>query len=421
MAGALQDSAAGIAGTRQRLQRALVVAQVACTQPFVVAVVAAVVFVSAELRTEPRNEIEDRLVHVQFGRVVRDPWIFEPREVELRHAEEMARVRAGLEATPGIVAMVPDPIGLGELGPYEAHPEDRAGQIAPVPVTLTLWASAPEHFEVTGVPLLRGHALEPAGLDARQLRTQGALVPAIINEALARQLWGDADPIGRRLRPTPEAGGSLATLVVTGVVPTPNRRGSAVGEHQVHVLRDPTEAPRGFAVRTATNAESFGPAIRRVATEQAPTAIAGVETFASAREEFEMIFRRTTSALFAVGALTLLLSAIGLYAVVAFAVGQRRGEIAVRMAMGARASRVARGVLGSGLRLGGFGLAIGMPISLLGLRFWNSIPETEFPEVPLAPVAVWVGLLALATALAASYVPARRAAGVDPAQVLRRE
>ena len=120
-------------------------------------------------------------------------------------------------------------------------------------------------------------------------------------------------------------------------------------------------------------------------------------------------------------AAALLLSAIGLYAVVAFSVGQRGREIAVRMAFGARGGQILRQFLTDGLRLSAIGLLLGLPIGLAALFVLTSLDPTLWPAVVLPSVAAIAALGVLLVAAAASWIPARRAAAVEPAVTLRGE
>ena len=120
------------------------------------------------------------------------------------------------------------------------------------------------------------------------------------------------------------------------------------------------------------------------------------------------------------GLIALFLSAIGLYAVVSFAVGQRTREIAIRMAVGGARQQLVRRFVSDGLRLSAFGLALGLPVSLLGLRVLTI--QLRFPwPIALAPITVLATLGILVVATMAVWIPARRVASVDPAVVLRRE
>jgi ABC-type antimicrobial peptide transport system permease subunit len=170
-------------------------------------------------------------------------------------------------------------------------------------------------------------------------------------------------------------------------------------------------------IRTRGDARSLIPTIRDVvARGTSRLVIAETRTVADLERPMRDLFALAAKVLGTAGFLVLFLAAIGLYAVVSFAVGQRTSEIAVRMAVGARGRQVVGTFMGDGLRLGIIGLFIGLPLSLIVLRMF-----VTGEEVPIGPIAVAAGTVVLTVALAATWVPARRAAGVDPASVLRRD
>ncbi len=119
------------------------------------------------------------------------------------------------------------------------------------------------------------------------------------------------------------------------------------------------------------------------------------------------------------GFLAVVLAAVGIYGVIAFSVSKRTHEIGVRMALGARKADVTRLVIKEGLLLAALGFGIGLPGVLIVLRVVSSAVAALTPTAPGASLAV--GLALLVVALAASYVPARRAAGMDPVVALRHE
>jgi ABC-type antimicrobial peptide transport system permease subunit len=127
-----------------------------------------------------------------------------------------------------------------------------------------------------------------------------------------------------------------------------------------------------------------------------------------------------TGAVAACGMLALVLASIGLYAMVSVAVGQHRREIGIRLALGAHARQVVRMFFSSGLRVSLLGLALGLPLSVVGLvvvlRNTEDLPRDSVPAV----VAL-VSLAVVGVASLASWLPARRAAGVDPMVALRSE
>jgi ABC-type antimicrobial peptide transport system permease subunit len=118
-----------------------------------------------------------------------------------------------------------------------------------------------------------------------------------------------------------------------------------------------------------------------------------------------------------VGALALLLSAVGIYGVMAYSVSQRRREIGVRVALGAARRDITRMVVGQGLRITAFGLVVGLALALGAGRMMRSLLLGVSPSDPLTFAAV--AALLLLVAVLACLVPARRAAGVDPVRAVR--
>jgi len=128
---------------------------------------------------------------------------------------------------------------------------------------------------------------------------------------------------------------------------------------------------------------------------------------------------RASGAVAGGGLLALLLSAIGLYAVVAFAVGQRTREIGIRTALGAPASRVVRLFFVKGLALSATGLALGLPLSIVVTRYASSMLSWPLTSSPW--LGVGIGAVVLAVASGAVWLPSRRASTIDPLVALRAE
>jgi putative ABC transport system permease protein len=143
------------------------------------------------------------------------------------------------------------------------------------------------------------------------------------------------------------------------------------------------------------------------------TTMEEVVTRSMSRVSFIMLLLGVASAI------ALLLSAVGIYGVISYLVGQRRGEIGVRIALGAPASQVATMIVGQSLRLALAGIAIGLLAALAGTRVLRSLLFEVSPTDPVVLAAVAALLVALAAL--SSFAPARRAARVDPIEALRAE
>jgi predicted permease len=419
VASALRDSSASIAAARARLQKGLVVAQIAFTQPLIVLLAAALLLILGNHEAQSRTERADRLLRMSLrpaGPVTgTSPAAIEERQ---RLRATMDRLVERLRAAPEVEAAVIDwPRSTPPLGAYFVHPGDRVAGASQNAVQLSGETAAGGYFGALGVPLLRGREFGPNDVNPAANRT--AEVPVIINAELARRLWAGADPVGRRLRAASDTAGGARTLVVVGVIDDPRPEVSKAGEgYRVYLPPDTSELSMSMLVRTAGPAEPLIPAIRGVVQEEAPRMSPWIRTVAALEEEGRRNFRMFTFGVSAAGLMALLLSAIGLYGVVAFSVSQRRGEIAVRIAVGARARQIIQKFIGDGLRLSALGLVMGLPISLVGLRALLAADDS-FRHVPLPSVTAIAALGVLIVASAAAWIPARKAAAVDPAITLR--
>jgi predicted permease len=420
-AGALRDSTASVTGGRGRLQRALVVAQIACTQPLI-ALLAMVLLVAVdELQPRRQTELGARLISVRLRPPVPTAADASPAAAAgwERLRAPMRRLAERLPTTGGVERIVTEWPGASPLGGYVVHPADRVAGTSQEPVRLNGERAAPGYFATLGIPVVHGRDFTPA--EVSPARPRPAQAGVVVGADLARRLWGGADPIGRRLAATSDSAPGARTLVVVGVIDDPLARFRKPGDDvRVYLPPDTTQIARALLVRTTGDAASVLPAVRTAVHEAASDLLSDVHTLAERQAEDERDRRVATGWISAAGIMALLLSAIGLYAVVAFAVGRRTREIAVRMSVGAPGGRIVRRFVVDGLRLTAIGLALGLPASLVGLGVLPVL-DSDFPALPAGPVAAITGIGVLATALVAAWLPARRAAAVDPAVVLRAE
>jgi predicted permease len=264
----------------------------------------------------------------------------------------------------------------------------------------------PGYFAVMGIPLR-------AGTDFADLESGTAPPPqAIVNEAFVRQYMERAEPLGRRL----QARGR--TFIITGVVR--NSLYNGFGEPPTPIIyfsyRDTPVASGEIHVRGRAGTETaLAPEVRRVVREiDSELPIFNVRTL-SDHVETNLVFRRVPARMFAVlGPLLLVLAAIGIYAVVAYSVARRTKEIGVRLALGATARRIVAQMVGESLHVIGAGALAGWLIAFvvdLDL-FGASIDLSVFLGVPA---------ILLLVAAFACWLPAWRAARVDPTVALRQE
>lgn len=425
VAGALKDTAAAVAGSRARLQRALVVAQIALTQPLAVCVATLVFLGIADYRAHPPNRHGAQIVQLRLastgaagasGEVAADDSAATSRErLETDHLVEALRQQPGVSRA----ALVP---GRGAVGveAFTLPGADRPPTGEAEPFHLVGQPSMPGYLALMGTPIVLGRELETA--DTAGFRA-GA-IPVVIGSDMARRLWGDAPPIGKRVERA--AGEAPMTLEVVGVYAEDvAARGHARNPFTVYLPPDPRlpgpAASRLIVLRVSTSAETMMSSIRATVRDAVPrAAIVELRTLAALQEEERFILRGAIALFSAGGLVVLLLCALGLYAVVAFAVGERTGEIAVRMAIGARARQIVRHFASDGLRLTTIGVLVGLPLSVVGVHQLLSL-SPELPHVPLPLVVSVVALGVLLVAGVASWLPASRAAQVDPAAILRRE
>jgi predicted permease len=281
---------------------------------------------------------------------------------------------------------------------------------------------SPGFFHSAGTRMIAGREL--AWSDVYNLRPVG-----MVSENLARELWGTPSAaIGKRFREYPsmpwhEVIGVVQNVYENGVqeeapamVYWPSMMDGLYGPHTFDALRTVTFAVRSDRAGTEGLLNEIRQAVWAV---NASLPVASVRTM---QEIYDQSLARTSFTLVMLGiagAMALVLGVIGIYGVISYGVSQRRREIGIRLALGAQQSELRRMFVRSGLALAGIGVAIGMAAAVGLMRLMKSL---LFGISPLDPVTyVAVPLVLAAAAVLASYLPARRAAAVDPVEALRAE
>jgi predicted permease len=276
---------------------------------------------------------------------------------------------------------------------------------------------SPDFFSTLGIRLLRGRPITEAD--------RGDAPPvAVVSEAMARRFWPDGDPVGKRIRVgAPDSD----PVTVVGVVANARFRDltgnllAPTAEPDVYFpLAQRPAAELHVAVRTATDPAALTAALRREVT----ALDAGVPVY-DPRPLAESLRLQTATGRFGSFVLTafstvaLVLAAVGIYGMLAFVVGLSGREIAIRIALGATGGSVTALVVRQGMLL----VAVGLLLGLAGAALATDALSSQLYGVTATDPATLaaVSLALLATALVASYLPARRATRVDPQVALKAE
>jgi putative ABC transport system permease protein len=404
--GSVGGGVGGGTGTRtaRRTQRILVVAQVT---------LAVMVILGAGLVARSQLNLESLELGISADRILLAQ-VVPPRQDDFAHPK---RFNAGLDPVIDAIAALPGVAGVapilsepfGGMSGWDARyllegqaPEDETRQ-----PLLNLEIASPEFFHTLGIEIVRGRAF--TGEDGAEGRPV-----LILSESAARLAWPGKDAVGQRMK---ISGSPWATVI--GVAADTRYRELTVVRPTVYRPRAQFEvAPPFLAIRTAGDPIALASAIRRTGSAAWPgmtfTSLRRLDNYSS-----EPLARsRVTAALFVgFAAACLLLSTIGLYAVVSAHVAERTHEVGIRMALGAPRGIVLRSVLLEGATMTLVGMAAG---TLIAATFSNWL-ETILYGVSRHDPGTIAGVATIVCLVSgvATYIPARRAASVEPIEALR--
>ena len=407
-------------GGSHRLSSGLIVGEVA---------VAVVLVISAGLLVKSLWKLSNtspgfRSEYILTARITPNESFCEvPGRCQAFYSDLLSRVRA----LPGVKdAAAVNGLPLG--GDWETIPSDvEAYSVAPgarVPMLMERIIT-PEYFRIMGIPLMQGR--EFAGADSG---TNSERV-ALISKSTAERFWPGKNPIGQHVKPR----WMDKWWTVIGVVGDVKENsmtqnvpewidGELYTPYGPHSIREHgPEAPPAeltLVLRTSSDQSQFGSALQSTVAElNRDVPVSQVQTLNGWVAE-AVAGPHSTAALFSLfAALAVALGAVGIYGVISYAVAQRTREIGIRMALGAHKHEVMRLVVGQGARLALLGVSLGLGGALLLTRLMSSLLYGVEPTDPLTFASV--ALLLVLVAIAASYIPARRAMQVDPIVALRYE
>ena len=324
------------------------------------------------------------------------------------------RVVAQLEGLPGVSL-----VSYGAPGPYLDGFSNTTMRIpgseltAKAPVWIGVQNVAPRYFEILGATLIAGREFDRGD-------TPESRKVALVNQAFVRKmLSGDPHPLERILSFRDD---KVNPTFIVGVVPNIAHRGVRK-EVEPTVYLPAARMPQWWGtilVRSALPRDDVARVIRAEVARLGPDVTASEPKTIGQRIDDSIYQDRllaTVAGFF--GGLALLLAAIGLYGVVAYGMARRAREIGIRIALGARRGRVLWMMLGDALLLVAAGLAIGLPASLAAARTVEKVLFVVKPADPVTYLTTAAALLAVG--LAAAFLPARRAASIEPVDVLRQE
>jgi predicted permease len=401
--------------SRQRLQRGLVVAQVA---------VSVVLLAGAGLLTRTMLRLSDVDTGLKTEAVLTMP----VRLLNLARLNPAAdaenkvlydRMQREIAALPGVVT-----VGLGSTMPLRTSdfgfPVKAEGKpLAPGEATpqAEMRTASPEYFQAAGIPLLKGREFLSTDMP-------GAGYPVIINQTLADKFFPHEDPLGKRIAWTGEVlkftpiSGDWRTIV--GVVGNTQDGGLDAKPRAVVFSPFAQEFAMsgGLVIRVDSNPSGLATSATRIVRRIAPlTPIENVLTVQQIKDQSISPRRLNAVLISSFSLLAVLIAAVGIAGVLAFSVSARTNEIGIRMSLGAESGRVLRMILKEGGMLLGMGLVLGVAGAFFAARVIQGLLFGVAPHDPATFIGVAVMMSVIG--IVACWIPARRAARIDPAITMR--
>lgn len=406
VAEALRQGNSGAMASRgeHRMRNALVTAQVALA--FVMLVGAGLI--ARSLLALSRVDAGVEVSNVLTARLTLNFTKYNTTQRSQSFDEALLDRLSGMPGTSSVALASALPLGSGRPQAARFQIEGMARDVASTPRS-DVTAVSPDYFRTVGIPLLRGRDFTRADRDT-------LAPPAIVSRRLAKTYWGTRDPIGTRI--SADSGKSWFTVVgVVGDVRMQGLDQDVTDEVYVPLVTSGSLDLRAF-LRTTGAMPPVVNALRAAVHEvDAQQPVSAIQTLEQVRGAALAEPRLTTTLLMVFAAVALLLTATGLAGVIGYGVTQRLPEIAIRVALGATASRVLALVMWQGLAIVLVGLVVGLAAAVEASRL---VAKLLFHIAPTdALTYALVAAVILATAAIACFIPSRRALRTDPARVFR--
>jgi len=396
---------------RQRLQRGLVVAQIA---------VSVVLLAGAGLLTRTMLQLSDVKTGLSAEEVLTmEVPLLVPGRSDVATRDLYDRMKLEIGAIPGV-----SEVGVGNTTPLRStefqldlKAEGKTLAVGEALPRAEFRTASPEYFRAAGIPLLKGREFFTTDKGGSQL-------VVIINKTLADKFYPDRDPIGQRIAWTGDVlrfiGVSGDWRTIVGVAGDTKDGGMDAAPRPVVFLPFAQEQPWAgtLVIRAAGSALALAPAATRLIRSIAPTdPIENVLTVSQIKDQSVAPRRLNAALVSSFGVLAVIIAAVGIAGVLAFSVSARTNEIGIRMSLGADSSRVQRMILMEGGVLLALGLLLGVGGALVATRLIQGLLFGVAPHDPITLVGVAVVMLAVG--IGACWIPALRAARIDPAITMR--
>jgi putative ABC transport system permease protein len=414
---------------KQRLQRLLVIVQIAAS---VVLLAGAGLLTRTMIRVAnvKTGLATEELLSMEVSLLTRNELRDNP-EGAARTRAVFTRIREELAALPGVTAVSSGEVPMRNSGySIDVKVEGRPLAVGEAAPRADVRSASAGYFASAGIPIIHGRGFTPTEQDgfealSRPSKDEESNV-IVINQALARRLFPDQDPIGHRIAETNRLAQYATTpdiwFTIVGVVGNTQDEGLD-GPQQLALYR-PVDVTRamggGLVIRAERGVSALAVPATRVVRSIAPTAtIENVKTVAQIKDESIAPRRLNAMLISSFGLLAMLIAAVGIAGVLAFAVSLRINEIGIRMSLGADAARVQRMILMEGGTLVIVGLVVGAAMAFVASNVIRGLLFGVAPHDPATFVGVTLSMAGIG--MTACWIPAARAARVDPAIAMRAE